>query len=138
MARKKKTNNSGKSKDESSTRGEEDIIDSEAEDEELDKKPGVKPKHVFTESSIQWYLEEINKIPLLTRKEEDTLARGAVAGDQKSKDNLIVANLRFVVQVAKKYQKYGISLLDLINEGNMGLIKAAERFDPDMGFHFIS
>lgn len=95
-------------------------------------------KHIYTESSIQWYLEEINKIPLLSREEEDVLARKAIAGDEKAKEKLIVANLRFVVQVAKKYQKYGISLLDLINEGNMGLIKAAERFDPDMGFHFIS
>ncbi|MDH4261927.1 MAG: RNA polymerase sigma factor RpoD/SigA [Spirochaetia bacterium] len=95
-------------------------------------------KHTHMESSIQWYLEEINKIPLLTRAEEDLYARQTIAGDEKAKDKLITANLRFVVQVAKKYQKYGISLLDLINEGNMGLIKAAERFDPDMGFHFIS
>ncbi|MCS6972466.1 MAG: RNA polymerase sigma factor RpoD/SigA [Turneriella sp.] len=95
-------------------------------------------KNPYTESSIQWYLEEINKIPLLTREEEDRLARAAIAGDQKAKERLITANLRFVVQVAKKYQKYGISLLDLINEGNLGLIRAAERFDPDMGYHFIS
>lgn len=95
-------------------------------------------KGPFTESSIQWYLEEINKITLLTREEEDTLARATIAGDKEAKNRLIVSNLRFVVQVAKKYQKYGISLLDLINEGNMGLIKAAERFDPDMGYHFIS
>lgn len=99
----------------------------------------IKPeKGQYTESSIQWYLEEINKIPLLSREDEDRLARLAVAGDPDAKNQLITANLRFVVQVAKKYQKYGISLLDLINEGNMGLIKAAERFDPDMGFHFIS
>lgn len=102
---------------------------------DLDIKP---EKGQYTESSIQWYLEEINKIPLLTREEEDRLARLAVSGDPEAKNKLITANLRFVVQVAKKYQKYGISLLDLINEGNMGLIKAAERFDPDMGFHFIS
>jgi len=90
------------------------------------------------ESSIQWYLEEINKIALLTRKEEDDLARKAVAGDEKAKNKLILANLRFVVQIAKKYRKFGITLLDLINEGNMGLIRAAEKFDPDMGYHFIS
>lgn len=95
-------------------------------------------KNPYTESSIQWYLEEINKIPLLTREEEDTLARAAIQGDAKAKERLIISNLRFVVQVAKKYQKFGISLLDLINEGNLGLIKAAERFDPDMGYHFIS
>ncbi|MES0488408.1 MAG: sigma-70 family RNA polymerase sigma factor [Leptospirales bacterium] len=102
------------------------------------RKKAVKNKHPYTESSIQWYLEEINKIPLLSREEEDTYARQAIAGNEKAKERLIVANLRFVVQVAKKYQKYGISLLDLINEGNMGLIKASERFDPNMGFHFIS
>jgi len=106
--------------------------------DEFDKDFGKSAKNPYTESSIQWYLEEINKIPLLNREEEDFLARKAVAGDEKAKEKLIVSNLRFVVQVAKKYQKYGISLLDLINEGNMGLIKAAERFDPDMGFHFIS
>ncbi len=111
----------------------EKIEDSENLD--LDIKP---EKGTYTESSIQWYLEEINKIPLLTREEEDRLARLAVLGEEEAKNQLVTANLRFVVQVAKKYQKYGISLLDLINEGNMGLIKAAERFDPNMGFHFIS
>lgn len=97
-----------------------------------------KTKGRYTESSVQWYLEEINKIPLLSREEEDTLARATIDGDETAKNRLIVSNLRFVVQVAKKYQKYGITLLDLINEGNMGLIKAAERFDPNMGYHFIS
>jgi len=92
----------------------------------------------FTDSSISWYLDQINKIPLLSREDEDTLARRARAGDHKAKEELIKANLRFVVSIAKKYQTSGISLLDLINEGNMGLIKAAERFDPDRGYHFIS
>lgn len=92
----------------------------------------------FTDSSISWYLEQINKIPLLSREEEDMLARLSRTGDQTAKDKLIKANLRFVVSIAKKYQTSGISLLDLINEGNMGLIKAAERFDPERGFHFIS
>ncbi len=93
---------------------------------------------IFTDSSISWYLEQINKIPLLSREEEDTLARLARDGDEKGKNRLIKANLRFVVSIAKKYQTSGISLLDLINEGNMGLIKAAEKFDPDRGYHFIS
>jgi RNA polymerase primary sigma factor len=92
----------------------------------------------FSDSSISWYLEQINKIPLLTREEEDRLARASRAGDPKAKEQLIKANLRFVVSIAKKYQTSGISLLDLINEGNMGLIKAADKFDPDRGFHFIS
>lgn len=92
----------------------------------------------FTDSSISWYLDQINRIPLLTREEEDTFARAARDGDEKAKNELIKGNLRFVVSVAKKYQTSGVSLLDLINEGNLGLIKAAEKFDPDRGFHFIS
>lgn len=92
----------------------------------------------FKDSSISWYLKEINKIPLLSREEENILATKAKNGDEKAKEALIKANLRFVVTIAKRYQTSGISLLDLINEGNMGLIKAADRFDPDRGFHFIS
>lgn len=92
----------------------------------------------FTDSSISWYLDQINRIPLLTREQEDTLARAARDGNEKAKDELIKSNLRFVVSIAKKYQTSGISLLDLINEGNLGLIKAAEKFDPDRGYHFIS
>jgi DNA-directed RNA polymerase sigma subunit (sigma70/sigma32) len=91
-----------------------------------------------TDSSISWYLDQINKIKLLTREEEDTLARAARDGDKEAKNMIVKANLRFVVSIAKKYQSSGISLLDLINEGNLGLIKAAEKFDPDRGFHFIS
>lgn len=104
----------------------------------LPAKKKTTSKKVYTESSVQWYLEEINKIPLLTREEEDYLARQTIKGNLEAKNKLVTANLRFVVQIAKKYQKFGISLLDLINEGNMGLIRAAERFDPDLGFHFIS
>lgn len=92
----------------------------------------------FTDSSISWYLDQINRIPLLTREQEDTLARACRDGDSRAKDELIKSNLRFVVSIAKKYQTSGISLLDLINEGNLGLIKAAEKFDPDRGYHFIS
>jgi RNA polymerase primary sigma factor len=91
-----------------------------------------------SDSSISWYLEQINKIALLSREEEDRLARAARDGSEDAKNRLIKANLRFVVSIAKKYQTSGISLLDLINEGNMGIIKAAEKFDPDRGFHFIS
>lgn len=92
----------------------------------------------FFDSSLAWYLEQINKIPLLSREDEDKYARLARDGDEDAKDMLIKSNLRFVVSIAKKYQTSGISLLDLINEGNMGLMKAAEKFDPDKGFHFIS
>ena len=103
--------------------------------------PGKKKKaryENFSDSSITWYLEQINKIPLLSREEEESCARAARDGDEKAKEKLIKANLRFVVSIAKKYQTSGISLLDLINEGNMGLIKAADKFDPERGYHFIS
>ncbi|MFO8065039.1 MAG: RNA polymerase sigma factor RpoD/SigA [Spirochaetia bacterium] len=84
------------------------------------------------------YLKEINKIPLLTREEEDKYARAAADGDKSAKDMLVQANLRFVVNVAKKYQNQGLPLSDLISEGNIGLMNAIERFDVDKGYHFIS
>ena len=90
------------------------------------------------ENVLSIYLKEINRIPLLTREEEDHHARRAADGDQQSKDMLVSANLRFVVNVAKKYQNQGLPLSDLISEGNIGLINAIERFDVDKGFHFIS
>lgn len=89
-------------------------------------------------SSLSVYLREINKIPLLTRVEEINLARRAARGDQDAKDRLIKANLRFVVNVAKKYQNQGLTLSDLISEGNLGLITAVDKFDVEKGYHFIS
>jgi RNA polymerase primary sigma factor len=90
------------------------------------------------ENVLSLYLKEINKIPLLTRGEEEHLARRAAKGEGISKDKLIRANLRFVVNVAKKYQNQGLPLADLISEGNIGLMNAIERFDVDKGYHFIS
>lgn len=90
------------------------------------------------ENIISLYLKEINRIPLLTREEENHYARLAAQGDQAAKEKLVNANLRFVVNVAKKYQNQGLPLADLINEGNIGLMNAIERFDVDKGFHFIS
>lgn len=116
---------------------EEDIKEEEEEEDAPRGHKGLNKQKV-NESSISWYLEQINKIPLLSREEENRLARAARIGDEKAKEELIKANLRFVVTIAKKYQTGGISLLDLINEGNLGLIKAAERFDPSRGYHFIS
>jgi RNA polymerase primary sigma factor len=84
------------------------------------------------------YLKEINRIPLLTRGEEDKYARMAAKGIREAKDKLVSANLRFVVNVAKKYQNQGLPLSDLISEGNIGLMNAIERFDVDKGYHFIS
>jgi RNA polymerase primary sigma factor len=90
------------------------------------------------ENILSIYLKEINKIDLLTREEENTYARNAANGDPESIEKLIKANLRFVVNVAKKYQKQGLPLSDLINEGNIGLMNAIERYDVDKGYHFIS
>jgi RNA polymerase primary sigma factor len=90
------------------------------------------------ENILSLYLKEINKIPLLTREEEERYARKAALGDHFSKERLIRANLRFVVNVAKKYQNQGLPLADLISEGNIGLMNAIDRFDVEKGYHFIS
>lgn len=84
------------------------------------------------------YLKEINRIPLLSREEEDRYARAAATGDKAAKDKLVTSNLRFVVNVAKRYQNQGLPLVDLVSEGNIGLINAIERYDVDKGYHFIS
>lgn len=87
---------------------------------------------------LDQYLQEIGQIPLLTPADEVTLAQRIKQGDQEALHRLTRANLRFVVSVAKKYQGQGLTLADLINEGNYGLIKAAQRFDETRGFKFIS
>ena len=84
------------------------------------------------------YLREISRIPLLTREEEEHNAREAAKGNMAARNKLINGNLRFVVNVAKRYQGQGIPLADLISEGNIGLINAVERFDAERGYHFIS
>ncbi len=89
-------------------------------------------------ASFEKYLQEIGKEELITAQEEVNLARRIRAGDQKALEKLVRANLRFVVSVAKQYQTQGLSLPDLINEGNLGLIKAAKKFDETRGFKFIS
>ena len=89
-------------------------------------------------SSLDKYLHEISKIDLITAEEEVDLARRIHKGDLNARDRLINANLRFVVSVSKQYQHQGLSLSDMINEGNLGLIKATERFDETRGFKFIS
>jgi RNA polymerase primary sigma factor len=88
--------------------------------------------------SLEKYLQEIGRVELITPEEEVRLAALIKQGDQKSLERLTKANLRFVVSVAKQYQNQGLSLPDLINEGNLGLIKAAQRFDETKGFKFIS
>ena len=99
----------------------------------------TKIKHNTQEKdALSAYLAEINKIPLLTKEEEYECAAAARKGDEAARKKLVQSNLRFVVNVAKKYQNQGIPLIDLISEGNIGLMNAADRFNPDLGYHFIS
>ena len=88
--------------------------------------------------SLEKYLQEISREPLLSAEEEVELSKKIHEGDRKALDRLVRANLRFVVKVANQYKDQGLSLPDLINEGNVGLIKAAEKFDEKRGFKFIS
>ncbi len=88
------------------------------------------------ENGLSRYLAEISRIPLLSKTDEIRLAKAAQAGDGEARRKLIISNLRLVVSIAKKYLYYGLPLLDLIEEGNIGLMKAVERFDPDRGFKF--
>lgn len=91
-----------------------------------------------TTASVDKYLQEIGKVDLITAEEEVVLAQKIHIGDDQALEKLVKANLRFVVSVSKQYQNQGLSLPDLINEGNLGLIKAAKRFDETRGFKFIS
>ncbi len=97
----------------------------------------VSLKHL-KRTSLATYLKEISRIPLITREDEIALAKRIRKGDQTAIESLVEANLRFVVSIANKYRACGISLLDLINDGNIGLIEAAKRFDPTRGVKFIS
>jgi len=96
------------------------------------------PTGASADKSFWLYLQEIGKIPTTTRKEEQALAERIRAGDQEALNRLVVGNLKFVVKVAQGYQGMGLSLTDLINEGNLGLIEAAKRFDPSKNVKFIS
>src|ERR671917_583582 len=88
------------------------------------------------EDSIRMYLAEIGRVRLLTHADEIRLAKGIARGDKRCKDKLVEANLRLVVSIAKKYRNRGVSFLDLIQEGNLGLIRAAEKFDHTKGYKF--
>jgi RNA polymerase primary sigma factor len=93
---------------------------------------------VADDGALDQYLRDISQYPLITREDEVQLAKRIRIGDQESLDKLVRSNLRFVVSVAKKYQNQGVSLSDLINEGNLGLIRAAHKFDETKGIKFIS
>ncbi|MDD7417496.1 MAG: RNA polymerase sigma factor RpoD/SigA [Treponemataceae bacterium] len=90
------------------------------------------------DSSTTLYLKDINRIPLLSREDEYQLALAAKNGDKAAKNKIVNANLRFVVNIAKQYQGRGLELMDLISEGNVGLLTAIEKFDATKGYHFIS
>lgn len=90
------------------------------------------------DGALASYLADLKRHPLLTREEERRYARAARAGDEVAKEKLINSNLRFVVNIARQYQHRGIPLADLISEGNIGLLKAAEKFDPERGYHFTT
>lgn len=98
----------------------------------------VARKRVSDEGSLDQYLREISRYPLITREEEAVLAVRIRNGDHGGMEKLVRSNLRFVVSVAKKYQNQGVALSDLINEGNLGLIRAAHKFDETKGIKFIS
>lgn len=95
-------------------------------------------RHSYEEGSLDQYLRDISVYPLITREQEVQLAKRIRQSDQDALDTLVRSNLRFVVSVAKKYQNQGVSLSDLINEGNLGLIRAAHKFDETKGIKFIS
>lgn len=91
-----------------------------------------------SDNLLTLYLNDVKQYPLLTPEEETELARKAVSGDASAREKLINSHLRFVVTVAKQYENTGFGLMDLINEGNLGLMTAVEKYDPERGYHFIS
>lgn len=112
----------------------EDENGEKIEGEEINLNPVDLLEGVGTEDPVRMYLKEIGTVPLLTAEEEMELARRKQAGDEKAKKKLIEANLRLVVSIAKRYTGRGMSFLDLVQEGNLGLIKGVEKFDPEKGF----
>jgi RNA polymerase primary sigma factor len=106
------------------------------EEEEVTDSSNVYLDDDVADDSVRLYLREIGKIPLLSSEEELALAQRVVAGDKNAKDQMAEANMRLVVSIAKRYVGRGLDLLDLIQEGNTGLLRAVEKFDPDKGFKF--
>ncbi|MBR0480078.1 RNA polymerase sigma factor RpoD [Candidatus Saccharibacteria bacterium] len=117
---------------------EPETDDLENEEELSDEDLAITAENVdaFADDSVRLYLREIGKIPLLTPEEEADLAKRIVKGDKAAKDKMVEANMRLVVSIAKRYGGRGLDFLDLIQEGNTGLLRAVEKFDPDKGFKF--
>jgi RNA polymerase primary sigma factor len=117
----------------------DELIDEEEADEEEADEDTLNNGQYFddvSDDSVRLYLREIGKIPLLNAEEELALAQRVVAGEKKAKDKMAEANMRLVVSIAKRYSGRGLDFLDLIQEGNTGLLRAVEKFDPDKGFKF--
>ena len=117
---------------------EPETSDLEGEEEFSDEDLAITAENVdaFADDSVRLYLREIGKIPLLTPEEEADLAQRIVKGDKKAKDKMVESNMRLVVSIAKRYGGRGLDFLDLIQEGNTGLLRAVEKFDPEKGFKF--
>lgn len=117
---------------------EEPVLDDLVDEEEIDDETLNNSQFYddISDDSVRLYLREIGKIPLLSSEEELELAQKVVAGDKRAKDKMAEANMRLVVSIAKRYSGRGLDFLDLIQEGNTGLLRAVEKFDPDKGFKF--
>ena len=117
---------------------EPETHDIESEEELSDEELAITAENVdaCADDSVRLYLREIGKIPLLTPEEEADLAQRIVKGDKKAKDKMVESNMRLVVSIAKRYGGRGLDFLDLIQEGNTGLLRAVEKFDPEKGFKF--
>lgn len=117
---------------------EPDIVDLENEEDDLTDEDLLSGNYTddISDDSVRMYLREIGKIPLLDHDEEEKLALKAMEGDQKAKNKMAEANMRLVVSIAKRYSGRGMELLDLIQEGNTGLLRAVDKFDPSKGFKF--
>lgn len=111
-------------------------VDDDEEAEDLDALNAGQYLDDISDDSVRLYLREIGKIPLLSAEEEMELAQRVIQGDKKAKDKMAEANMRLVVSIAKRYSGRGLDFLDLIQEGNTGLLRAVEKFDPDKGFKF--
>ena len=117
---------------------DEPMIDELDEEEEIDDETLNNNQYFddISDDSVRLYLREIGKIPLLNSEEELELAQKVVAGDKRAKDKMAEANMRLLLSIAKRYSGRGLDFLDLIQEGNTGLLRAVEKFDPDKGFKF--